>query len=291
MAQISSPLDPPPSPQALIDGIKGYESTLGFSKTHNFGKSADVKAYYRCYYTGSLELPDSYVELKLKRGTASGCALDSRKLDVFFYPMEAVASGKTPVTTALASASPERILVVVPHEDYHARKDLPPALAEAAATLVGFVTAAAYARQQFGPASQVYHNLVVQPELFLQKAVLVNRYYDELRRLYQAHHAGEIDAEAALSTKAQLFAQLHSECAAISPNPRSFDKYLSADNNAGLAFDRTYTKYYPLVYDLFKSQRRDVKSTISVLDGLRDFNSLSEVQAVEKIHSVIADSP
>jgi hypothetical protein len=36
----------------------------------------------------------------------------------------------------------------------------------------------------------------------------------------------------------------------------------SAYNNAGLAFDRTYAQYYPLIYELFESRRRDLKLTI-----------------------------
>ena len=58
-------------------------------------------AAYRCYYTGKLELPESYPGLQLKQGAKDGCALDPEKYDVFFYPIEAVGNGKTPVTTSL----------------------------------------------------------------------------------------------------------------------------------------------------------------------------------------------
>lgn len=127
--------------------------------------------------------------------------------------------------------------------------------------------------------------IAMQPEIFLRKASLVNHYYDELSQLYQQHRAHRIDAPSALSRKAQLFARLRSECAAISPDPRSFNKCLAVDNNAGLAFDRTYTKYYPLVYDLFQSQHHDLKSTIEALNGLRN---LSEAQAAGKIRDTIS---
>ena len=55
----AGPEDPPA--RELIDGIQDFENTLGFSKTHNFDRdSSAIKAYYRCYYTGPLELPRSY---------------------------------------------------------------------------------------------------------------------------------------------------------------------------------------------------------------------------------------
>ena len=76
-----------------------------------------------CYLTGKLELPDSYRELHLAQGSDTGCAVDERKYDVFFYPAEAVASGASPVTPALADASLERVLVVVPHEDFHGQTE------------------------------------------------------------------------------------------------------------------------------------------------------------------------
>jgi hypothetical protein len=115
LAQTSSSVDHPRPARELIDGIKDFETTIGLPKTRNFEDNADtVKSYYRCYYTGPLELPESYDELKLRQGSESGCGMDPRKYDVFFYAMQAAGSGQTPVTSSLAQSSAERILVVVP---------------------------------------------------------------------------------------------------------------------------------------------------------------------------------
>jgi hypothetical protein len=280
------PAATPPPTRELIDGIRDFENTLGVGKTGNFERGSNtIKAYYRCYYTGPLELPKSYDGLKLREGSASGCGMDPRKYDVFFYPIEAVASGKAPVTATLAQAPPERVLVVVPHEDFHMRKDLPAAIAEAAATLVGFLTAADYARQRFGESSQVYQNLSAEPGLFLRKANLVNRYYTELSAIYQRRRARAISNGEAFAAKGRLFGQLRAECNAITPNPRSFNRCPGADNNAGLAFDRTYTKFYPLVYGLFASRGGDAKTTIEVLDRVLKARSLSEEEAARRIRA------
>ena len=240
--------DAPPA----IEQLKTVEQEAGFHRTGNFGRvDAGVRAYYRCYYTGKLELPESYDELKLRKGTKDGCALDEKKYDVFFYPIEAVASGHTPVTEALASASAERVAMVVPHEDFHAQIDgLPRRIEEAAATLVGFVTGAAALNKQ-----------AVDAELFLRKSEIVNRYFDRLSAIYKEARHGGLSEAAARAEQRRLLESLREECSAIRPTPRSFNRCVSAPNNAGLAFDHTYTKYYPLLYRVYEGCGKDLKCT------------------------------
>jgi hypothetical protein len=97
----------------LVNAVKRLEKKLGFRRTKNFHKeSAESAVAYRCYYTGKLELPDSYEKLQLLQGTKTGCPLDTKKYDVFFYPLEAAGSGKTPVSASLEHESVERFLVV-----------------------------------------------------------------------------------------------------------------------------------------------------------------------------------
>ncbi len=188
-------------------------------------------------------MPESYDDLKLRQGSKDGCSLDLKKYDVFFYPIEAVASGHTPVSETLAADTPERIAMVIPHEDFHSQiSALPDRIAEAAATLVGFLVA----------------SLASDAEIFLQKSAIVNRRYEELRSIYQA----KLSKRAALERKASVFAALERECVSIPGEPRSFNKHLSALNNAGLAFDFTYTKYYPLLFQVWLSCERDSKCTV-----------------------------
>lgn len=268
-ADKATPPGEPVARQELISVVKDVEKTLGFEPTKNFStQSNQIAAYYRCYYTGQLELPESYEGLKLKEGSQDGCALNPEKYDIFFYPIEAVASGKSPVTTSLANASVERMLVVVPHEDFHENSELrklPATITEAASTLIGFLTALEAARQKFGENSAVCRNLSMEPELFLQKAEIVNRYHAKLTHLYAAVQSGEISKSLALARKERLFREMRLECKAISPDPSSFNKCLSANNNAGLTFDMTYTKVYPPIYELYLAHDRDVKTTIDAI--------------------------
>lgn len=254
----------------LAIAVQRVEKKLGFRRTKNFHQETGEPAVaYRCYYTGKLELPDSYEKLQLVAGTKAGCPLDTQKYDVFFYPMDANASGNTPLSASLAHESMERFLVVVPHEDFHASKELhhlPAAWGEASATLIGFLTAAEVAREQFGENSEVYQNLQREPELFARKAEIVNRYHAQLSRLYAEMRAGQISERDALTQKQQVFEEIHQECTAINPNPKSFKWCLAAENNAGLAFDETYTKYYPLMYRLYLEEGRALKPTVDALE-------------------------
>jgi hypothetical protein len=286
--------DPPQNPNAadrkdLIGTVKHLEKKLGFRRTKNFRKeSAESAVAYRCYYTGKLELPDSYEKLQLLAGTKAGCPLDTQKFDVFFYPLEAMGSGQTPVSTSLAGESVERFLVVVPHEDFHANAELrklPAAWGEASSTLIGFLTAAEVARQKFGEDSEVYKNLQREPELFARKAEIVNRVHAQLSRLYAAVHAGQVSERNALAQKQQAFDELHQACSAITPAPKSFNSCLAANNNAGLAFDETYTKYYAMMYQLYLAEGRELKPTIAALQ--RAMNAKSEEEALQNLKKAV----
>jgi hypothetical protein len=277
----------------LVSTVKRLEKKLGFRRTKNFHKeSAEFAVAYRCYYTGKLELPDSYSNLRLVQGTKTGCPLDPKKFDVFFYPLEAMGSGKTPLSASMAHESVERFLVVVPHEDFHASKELrklPPAWGEASATLIGFLTASEVARRQFGEGSAIYRNLQREPELFSYKAEMVNRYHAQLSQLYAAVRAGQVSEQDALAQKRQAFDEIHQACMAKQPTPKTFSKCLSANNNAGLAFDSTYTKYYPLMYNLYVAEGRNLKSTLNALQ--RALNTKAESQALQNLEDTIKRLP
>jgi len=249
-------------PQETIRAVRAEEQAVGIKSSGNFARSDPaVRAYYRCYYTGKLELPQSYDDLKLREGSQEGCPVDENKYDVFFYPIEAISTGEVPVTQMLASASVERLATVVPHEDFHLQvSDLPDRIAEAATTLVGFLAGAA-AAEKFGNTQ-----LQFDADLFLRKAVILNRYYDRLSALYRSARRGAISKSGALEQKRRLFAGLQRECLAIQPEPRAFNRCAPALNNAGLAFDYTYTRDYPLVYGVYQVCRQDLRCTIDAID-------------------------
>jgi hypothetical protein len=256
----------------VIGELKEFEEALGGHATENFLRFSDRQsADNRCYFTGKLELPEFYSALRMIREDEADCATRDGEYDVFFYPVQAVASGEETITVSLAEAPVERVLVVVPHEDFHnqpeARK-APTEAAEAAATMVGFVTASEFAKEKFGADSPTFRMLDRDADLFLRKSLLVNQYYEKVRALYDAYRSGALTPNETLERKAGLFAELQKSCSDISPDPVSFNKCPAAMNNAGLAFDRTYTRNYPMIHELYRLLGNDTAMLVSTLKRL-----------------------
>jgi hypothetical protein len=276
---------------AVITEIKSVQQSLGFEPTKNFLEhSTKAPAVYRCYYTGKLELPESYETLRFREGSRDGCTIDESKYDVFFYPIEAVASGKAAVTESLSQASAERLVVVVSHEDFHnqeALKKLPETMHEAAATLVGFLTAAEYARQKSGPDSEQHQRLARDAELYLRKSEIVNAYHAKVSQLYARVQNAAVPERDALAEKVKLFEELGKKCSAIDPSPATFNRCPPVLNNAALAFDRTYAKDYSLMHRLYLAHKRDLKATIGTLASFSQQDNLTDREAEEKLLEIV----
>ena len=180
----------------VIAEVKDFAVTLGGHATENFVRISERQTSdNRCYFTGKLQLPEFYSTLRMVREDEDSCAARGGDHDVFFYPVQAVASGEETITVSLAEASTERLLVVVPHEDFHNQREArkaPTEVAEAAATLVGFVTASGFAKDRFGPESATAVTLARDADIFLRKSFLVNQYYERVRGLYREFQSGAL---------------------------------------------------------------------------------------------------
>lgn len=263
----SAPTVEPASPrQAIIAELQAFQEGLGIERTGNFQHFSDAQdAVYRCYFTGQLELPTSYEALQLVEPDEPHCPVDDTIYDLFFYPIEAVASGASPVSPALVGAALERTLVVVPHEDFHNQPETTQAsfdVAEAAATLVGFIAARDFARTTYGVESEPYLRLDREVDRFQVKSSIVNAYVQRLTEVYDAYDAGDLTRDDALARKAALYADFARECQASEP-AASFNTCPAVMNNAGLAFDSTYTRHYPTWFALYESLGRDTRATIA----------------------------
>ena len=252
-----------------IAEVKDFAVSLGSHATDNFVRQSDrIISDNRCYFTGKLQLPEFYSSLRMVREDGERCAARSNEHDVFFYSVQAVASGEEVVTVTLAEASPERVLVVVPHEDFHNQREArnaPTEVAEAAATLVGFLTASGYARERFGAESPTARGLARDADLFLRKSLIVNQYYEKVDESYREYRSGALTTEQTIERKRDLFDELLKSCSAIAPDPVSFNKCPAAMNNAGLAFDCTYTAHYPMLHDLYTLLGSDTTALVSAL--------------------------
>ena len=256
----------------VIAEVKDFAVALGGHTTENFLLPSDrIVSDNRCYFTGKLQLPEFYSTLRMVREDEKRCAARSSDHDVFFYPVQAVASGEETITVSLAEAPTERLLVVVPHEDFHNQREArkaPTEVAEAAATLVGFLTASEFAKDRFGAESTTARVMARDAGLFLRKSSLVNRYYEKVSGLYHGFASGALTPAETLERKTALFGELQRSCAEIVPDPVSFNKCPAAMNNAGLAFDRTYTRHYPMFHELYTLLGSDTAALVSTLKRL-----------------------
>ena len=266
-----------PQPSAFVASeviaeVKDFAVALGGHETENFLRhSENHTSDNRCYFTGKLQLPEFYSALHMVREDGERCAARAGEHDVFFYPVQAVASGEETITVSLAEAPTERLLVVVPHEDFHSQREArtaPTEVAEAAATLVGFLTASEFAKDRFGAESATARMLARDAELFLRKSFVVNQYYEKVSGLYRDLESGALTPAQTLERKAALFAELQRSCADITPDPVSFNKCPAVLNNAGLAFDRTYTRHYPMLHDLYTLLGHDTPALVATLKRL-----------------------
>jgi hypothetical protein len=67
--------------------------------------------------------------------------------------------------------------------------------------------------------------------------------------------------------------------------PKSFNRCPAANNNAGLAFDETYTKYYSMMYQLYEKEERQLKPTVDALQ--RALNAKSDEEALQNLRRAV----
>lgn len=254
-------------PPAAVATVREAERRLGIEPTGNFASATGRPAYHLCFFTGKLELPDSYNALRWKEIKDGRCTADPARFDILTYSPEAVANRDTPVTQALAEAHAERTAFVVAHEDFHDQptvRRLPDSLDEAAATLAGLLTAIEHARLTTGPASAAVERATGAPEAFARKAERTNALFRRLGALYSRAKTGAISREEALAEKQREFDRLEAECAR-EERIESFRTCPAAYNNAGLAFDHTYTEDYPLLWEAHRAIGGDGARTVAFL--------------------------
>lgn len=194
--------------------------------------------------------------MRYRRVPDGDCGFDVTRWDVLSYQPEAIAGEQVGVTPELAAAPEARAGFVVAHEDFHDQpevKELPAGLHEPAATLAAFLIQTPAANRLDDPTL-----------LFLKKAALINLYVYRASRLYERFRRGEVSQLEALRLKQILFETLESDCKAL-PEMLEFNRCPASFNNAGLAFDATYTRLYPSLYQLYEASDRDRDITLRVL--------------------------
>ena len=261
----------PTERQQRIGRLQDFTEEKGFKRTGNFRRGApDKEAYFLCYFAPKWKLPDSYDDLGYRESDARGCGIDEKKYDVYFHKVEAVAFENTPVTKAMEEAPEERALMVAAHEEVHEDPQLerlPHPVAESASTLLGILTAAAFAQKEGD--IQTATRLSGDAVMFQKKSVAVNALHAKLSSAYEDFRKKRISQTDIEKIKAEAFAQASVECKTFG-RAHSVNPCLPASNNAGLAFDHSYTRWYPQLYRLYEACGSDLNTFLEELRSMGD---------------------
>ena len=266
----------------LIDKIKAFEKKLGFNETENFRVYSDnVEAYDYYFYTSKTDLPYSLDDPSLQhgRGKPENAPIDLAKYDVYFYSIEAVAGVKTPVTKSLLRAPLHRFIHVVLHEDWHEQMDSPLSIEEPCAEVVSYPAAILFAEKEFGRDSKVYERLKDGFRKKLEESKLYQQYYDELKLLYAQFHSGEISEAETLANKEELLESMAEDLQGL------WGGKPSQLNNAFIAFQMTYQRYFPLMYQVYSATGFDLRKTMAIFRSVpeqgTEFANMQELKDIE----------
>jgi len=268
---------------ALIEEIKAFELKLGFSPTDNFKQYADnLESYPYYFYTSATEIPYSLDDPALKNGQGKpgDAGLDTDRYDIFSYEIPSIAGIKTPVTKLLLREPLHRFIFIIFHEDWHEQIDLPMGIEESSGEMIGYAAAMLFVAERFGQDSFVYKDLQGELKRKLETSHIFLSFYDGLASLYATFHSGAISESETLTQKKKLLEAMST--AFMSAARIKFDQL----NNAFIAFQMTYVRHLPLMYEAFSATGDDVYQTIAIFKAMpeqgKGATTLDEVKAIEK---------
>ena len=267
----------------LITEIKAFENRLGFSETENFKTYSDeIGAYDYYFYTSKTELPYSLDDPLLQNaaGKPGDISVDLGEYDVFYYSIEAIAGVKTPVTKSLLRAPLPRFIHVILHEDWHEQMDSPLGIEEPCAEIVSYQAALLFTEEKFGQDSAVYKTLKEEFTNKLRESKIYRQYYEELNLLYSSFDSGRISQSETLSRKAKLLESMAKALKDIwGASPRQL-------NNAFIAFQMTYLRHLPLIYQVYSAKNFDLMETMAIFHSVpgqgAKFDDVEELKNIEQ---------
>lgn len=267
----------------LVEEIKAFEKKLDFKETENFrAYSSKTEAYDYYFYTPIIKLPYSLGDplLQFGTGTRQSANIDTKKYDVYFYSIQALAGIKTPVTRSLIEAPLSRFIFVIIHEDWHEQIDLPLGIEEPSGQIVGYAVAMLFAREKFGSDSTIYKTLGQELNGKLKESKVYSKYYEQLQALYAEYKAGIISETETSLRKEQSLKAMGDELKEIwGAKPDQL-------NNAFIAFQMTYLRHLPLMYQVFLAADSNLNETLTIFRSMPEqgisANNLDDIKRIEK---------
>jgi hypothetical protein len=259
LREFISPAAPPVTGEwaALLDEIRSFERRIGFDATANFTDVVnDQAAYPFCGHASRLVLPWSYEDPAIRWYSAdseSDCRAIAPEDDIYFRRLEAKGESETPITGAMLAGKLDRFIYLVIHEDCHDQFALPYGVEEALCDLVTHKAMITFAAQKYSFGSREQRSIrryaINQAELV--RATIA--WHGRLEALYARYQRGEVAADALLRDRATMFGSAE--------QPLGFRK--GELNNVSLASNMTYSRYYPLLEEVYDAQTGDLARTVA----------------------------
>jgi hypothetical protein len=246
-----------PERAALLDEIRVFERAFGFRKTANFRVFyGEREAYSFCGYASRLRLPYSYEDPAIRwldSSTEEECRRLGRDADIYFGALETKGEAGTPVTASMASATLDRFLYLVVHEDCYDQFDFPYGVEEALCNLIAYKVMAAFGKKKFAPGAGENRAIQGYADAQATLARVIIGYYEQLAVLYARHERAEISPQVLLGERAEIFGQAE----------RALGREQGGMNNVVIASEMTYRRHYPFMESAYEALGQDLARTVA----------------------------
>lgn len=242
--------------QALLtlEKVRKYEKSIGILPILDFKDTNKEDPTVNVFYQKKTDMAFSYLDpllnfrlAELDDSQSLGVWLppeiDISQYDFYLYSPEANANGLRSFDSLIYGLF--RMVSVVIHEDWHNNVSLPLHIEEASAALIGEVGAVEFIGVGAEKEAQIY----------FKHHIMVNDCYGELSRLSGLYAEGKIAIGTYNAEKEKIYKKY-----------RFNDKKL---NPARIAYEHTYSYYFPLMYKLFIAERKNLKRTVEFLKRIK----------------------
>lgn len=240
----------------LIADVHQYSAEkLGLKPTSNCSVlNLNSKTYLYEFYAPALKIPYSYRQ-----------TFDEPCQDKFVY--YAVAAATTEYPEALLYRSSADIIFTVFHEIWHDQVELDQVIEEPMGTVFGYAAAMVYVKEKFSGQPNLYRWLEEDFQRFLEFSEVINNIWEKLDSLYVDYRSGKISKEVALKKKQEILAAADDTFVEVFGYRAFFEL-----NNASIGFNMTYTRYFPLMYEVY----------FKISEGKNDLESLRVIILIFK---------
>jgi len=269
--------------EPLLGEVRAFEQRIGFRKTATFTSFSEEQASVPfCGHVSPLYLPYSYEDPAIHWydvATERECRAHADGADVYFGTVEVLGEVGAAVSPEVLGNQLQRFLYLVFHEDCHEQFDFPYGIEESLCNLIAYQAMAQFSREKYGPGAREYVAIQRYTDLESTRTHTVKALYEQLAGQYARYDRKEMSAEALLKERARVFRK----------GERALAWRRGSLNNVGMANEMTYSRYFPLLEQVYVALGRDLARTVEFFRRV-DAAKPSREQVMKKYRITSKDS-